>query len=258
MMRWLALNLPLIFYVTDGLIFMLTKHHRHKSTFFRLSDSDSNSELPIPSSPFSLTNVYYSPPAVPAATDHPSIVTWKLIMTDANSSSDINSNSQTKSNLIDSATQTLTLLNLFDSLTPSDLSTIENEYWENLLLPSLSYLPPSDLPAIKLALTISYHSHKDQRRKSGEPYIMHPVNVALLLSELKMNDETLIAGLLHDTVEDTDLTFAQVSVTTALKVFTATKERAWESQRLSRRAERKRVERTSHKKTGVWCCCLLN
>ena len=87
---------------------------------------------------------------------------------------------------------------------------------------------------------------------------MHPVNVALLLSELKMNDETLIAGLLHDTVEDTDLTFAQVSVTTALKVFTATKERAWESQRLSRRAERKRVEQTSHKKTGLWCCCLLN
>jgi len=47
-------------------------------------------------------------------------------------------------------------------------------------------------------------------RKSGEPFIIHPINVAILLTELSMDVHSIMAGLLHDTVEDTDLTFTEV------------------------------------------------
>jgi len=48
-------------------------------------------------------------------------------------------------------------------------------------------------------------AHEGQRRKSGEPFVVHPIEVACILAELKMDSDTIIAGLLHDTVEDTDV-----------------------------------------------------
>jgi GTP pyrophosphokinase len=60
--------------------------------------------------------------------------------------------------------------------------------------------------AVRGALEFAYRAHQGQRRKSGEPYIIHPVAVAEILAELGMDAETLIAGLLHDTVEDTGAT----------------------------------------------------
>ena len=48
--------------------------------------------------------------------------------------------------------------------------------------------------------------HRGQLRKSGEPYFIHPINVALILARLGMDEETLIGGLLHDVVEDTEYT----------------------------------------------------
>ena len=48
--------------------------------------------------------------------------------------------------------------------------------------------------------------HEGQLRKSGEPYLIHPIAVAVILAELGMDDETLIGGLLHDVVEDTEYT----------------------------------------------------
>ncbi len=53
------------------------------------------------------------------------------------------------------------------------------------------------------ALCLAFSSHAGQLRKSGEPYITHPVEVTRLLAELRSDHESLIAGLLHDTVEDT-------------------------------------------------------
>jgi (p)ppGpp synthase/HD superfamily hydrolase len=59
-------------------------------------------------------------------------------------------------------------------------------------------------------LKVAYIAHNGQLRKSGEPFIIHPVGVGILLAGLKMDCECIVAGLLHDTVEDTSLTFTQV------------------------------------------------
>ena len=66
---------------------------------------------------------------------------------------------------------------------------------------------------VREALVLAYDSHRGQDRKSGEPYITHPVEVTRILAELKMDYESLIAGLLHDTVEDTDVvSFEEIGV----------------------------------------------
>ncbi len=78
--------------------------------------------------------------------------------------------------------------------------------WTNLR-PHLEYLPPSWQTRVQEALTLAHQAHAGQLRRSGEPYIIHPVAVAEILADLQMDADTLIAGLLHDTVEDTSLTF---------------------------------------------------
>lgn len=92
--------------------------------------------------------------------------------------------------------------------TEYDLQQIEL-YWERLL-PSVNYLGTEKVAKIYQALCVAYRAHRGQMRKSGDPFIIHPVEVALLLANLKMDAPTVIAGLLHDTVEDTELTFPQL------------------------------------------------
>ena len=67
-----------------------------------------------------------------------------------------------------------------------------------------------DIDAIKKAFFMSYDAHKHQKRKSGEPYIIHPLFVAIILCDLGMDTETLVAGLLHDIIEDTTYTYADI------------------------------------------------
>jgi GTP pyrophosphokinase len=93
-------------------------------------------------------------------------------------------------------------------LSDYDLEQIE-QYWRRLM-PTVSYLGTEKVAKIYQSLCVAYRAHRGQARKSGEPFIIHPVEVGLLLAGLKMDAETVMAGLLHDTVEDTDLTFAQV------------------------------------------------
>ena len=68
------------------------------------------------------------------------------------------------------------------------------------------YHPSDDLEIIHRAYNISKEAHQDQRRKSGEPYIIHPICVAIILAQLEMDKETIVAGILHDVVEDTKYT----------------------------------------------------
>lgn len=94
-----------------------------------------------------------------------------------------------------------------------DMSSYDCEqvdrYWEKLR-PMISYLGTEQVAKIYDALRVAYRAHRGQMRKSGEPFIIHPVEVAMLLAGLKMDGPTVKAGLLHDTVEDTELTFELV------------------------------------------------
>ena len=66
---------------------------------------------------------------------------------------------------------------------------------------------------VQEALSLAYDAHAGQVRKSGEKYITHPVEVARILAELQMDGESLAAGLLHDTVEDTqEVSFEEIEV----------------------------------------------
>ena len=65
------------------------------------------------------------------------------------------------------------------------------------------YLPPDEVERVQSAYEFAYQAHDGQRRRSGEPYITHPVAVADLLADLKLDPQTLIAAILHDVMEDT-------------------------------------------------------
>jgi GTP diphosphokinase / guanosine-3',5'-bis(diphosphate) 3'-diphosphatase len=70
--------------------------------------------------------------------------------------------------------------------------------------------PKADVRTVERAYGVAAHWHKDQKRKSGDPYITHPLAVATILAELGMNTETICAALLHDTVEDTPYTLDEL------------------------------------------------
>ena len=65
-------------------------------------------------------------------------------------------------------------------------------------------------PRIKKAIAIATKAHEGQLRKTGEPYIIHPLAVMKLLQEWNMDEDSIIAGILHDTVEDTNLTLKEI------------------------------------------------
>lgn len=69
-----------------------------------------------------------------------------------------------------------------------------------------TYFSQEEQALLEKAFTFASNAHKGQCRKSGEPFIAHPVEVAIILADLRMDVETVIAALLHDTVEDTDVT----------------------------------------------------
>ena len=73
------------------------------------------------------------------------------------------------------------------------------------------YHPSDDISLIEKAYAVAYEAHKDQSRKSGEPYIIHPLCVAIILADLELDKETIVAGLLHDVVEDTPITDEEIA-----------------------------------------------
>jgi GTP pyrophosphokinase len=69
---------------------------------------------------------------------------------------------------------------------------------------------PKHLKLIRSAFDYAQSKHKDQKRKSGEPYIVHPRDVAITLAEYEVDPNTIVAGLLHDILEDTDTTYEEI------------------------------------------------
>ena len=88
---------------------------------------------------------------------------------------------------------------------PKEFSKPEDLY-EELIASIRKYHPSTDISLIEKAYTTAYNAHKGQVRKSGEAYIIHPLCVAIILAELELDKETIIAGLLHDILEDTIMT----------------------------------------------------
>ena len=83
-------------------------------------------------------------------------------------------------------------------------------YWEQLLDKARANHLNLDFDKIKLALGFAEESHQGQYRKSGDDYIVHPVEVAKILMDMKMDTDTIVAGLLHDVVEDTLIPIADI------------------------------------------------
>lgn len=80
------------------------------------------------------------------------------------------------------------------------------ELYQDLIKRVQKYHPSDDISMIAKAYSVASKAHRDQLRKSGEPYIIHPLNVAIILADLELDKETIVAGLLHDVVEDTIMT----------------------------------------------------
>ncbi|MCR4604611.1 MAG: bifunctional (p)ppGpp synthetase/guanosine-3',5'-bis(diphosphate) 3'-pyrophosphohydrolase [Eubacterium sp.] len=74
-----------------------------------------------------------------------------------------------------------------------------------------TYHPSDDLALIRQAYDLAKKAHKNQKRRSGEPYLTHPVCVAIILAQLEMDKETIIGGLLHDVIEDTKYTYDDIT-----------------------------------------------
>ena len=82
--------------------------------------------------------------------------------------------------------------------------------YQELIASVRKYHPSTDITMIQKAYEVASEAHKDQKRKSGEPYIIHPLCVAIILADLELDKETIVAGLLHDAVEDTWMTYEEV------------------------------------------------
>ena len=82
--------------------------------------------------------------------------------------------------------------------------------YQQLVNSILRYHPSDDMSQIRSAYELAREGHKNQKRHSGEPYIIHPLHVAIILAEMEMDKESIISGLLHDVVEDTDVTLDEI------------------------------------------------
>lgn len=84
------------------------------------------------------------------------------------------------------------------------------QLYRDLILRVQKYHPSDDISLIEKAYHLAAKAHENQVRKSGEPYIIHPLYVAIILADLEMDKETIAAGLLHDVIEDTIMTEEEI------------------------------------------------
>ena len=86
------------------------------------------------------------------------------------------------------------------------------QLYQELISRVKKYHPSDDISLIEKAYNLASMAHKNQFRKSGEPYIIHPLSVAIILAELQLDKETIVSGILHDVVEDTIITDEQLRI----------------------------------------------
>ena len=87
----------------------------------------------------------------------------------------------------------------------------KQEHYESMMQAITRYAPSADLEVIQRAYEYADEKHKSQRRKSGEPYIIHPLAVAEIVAEIGLDTDAITAALLHDCLEDTDASFEEIS-----------------------------------------------
>lgn len=87
----------------------------------------------------------------------------------------------------------------------------KQEHYESMMQAITRYAPSTDLEVIQRAYEYADEKHKHQLRKSGEPYIIHPLAVAEIVAEIGLDTDAITAALLHDCLEDTDASFEEIS-----------------------------------------------
>ena len=131
--------------------------------------------------------------------------------------------------------------------------------YQELIKSVKKYHPSTDISMIEKAYKVASEAHKDQKRKSGEPYIIHPLCVAIILADLELDKETIVAGLLHDAVEDTWMTYEEVEKEfgseVALLVDGVTKlgQLSYSKDKVEVQAENLRKMRSEERRVGKEC-----
>lgn len=92
-----------------------------------------------------------------------------------------------------------------------DGDVMPDHMYDELISVMKTYHPSDDFSMVMKAYTMARDAHLDQLRKSGEPYIIHPLAVAKILAELELDKESIVAGILHDVVEDTSYTTEDIT-----------------------------------------------
>lgn len=97
-----------------------------------------------------------------------------------------------------------------DSVVATEDFVDPQDLYNELIARVRKYHPSDDISMIEKAYKVARDAHEGQARKSGEPYIIHPLCVAIILADLELDKETIVAGLLHDVVEDTVMTTEEI------------------------------------------------
>ncbi len=90
------------------------------------------------------------------------------------------------------------------------MSNTSIKHVDNLFEKLINGYSKDEIALLKKAFDLALAGHSNQKRHSGEPYITHPLHVAIYLSNLSMDIESIVAAILHDLIEDTDITYSQL------------------------------------------------
>ena len=85
------------------------------------------------------------------------------------------------------------------------------EHYESAFATIRTYMPGANMELIAQAVEYAREKHKDQKRKDGSPYIIHPLAVAEIVAEMGLDMDTILGALLHDCIEDTDASFDDIA-----------------------------------------------